>query len=291
MATSPAHKFGQLVGNLIEDVLEPVLQEYCDKRQLYLDTKGPRPGVRKGRKLTWKDKYGNEHDLDFVIERGSTAGRRGRPFAFIESAWRRYTKHSRNKAQEIQGAVLPIRDDNHLDAPFLGAVIAGEFTSTSIEQMKSVGFEVLYFPYETVVEAFATAGIDARFDEATSDLAFSACVDQIERAQSGRGTQWQAIKDKLVEINGKRIATFTRSLTKTLDRQIQFVLILPLYGDQRRFEEVDDAIDFLAGYSQKDPDGKFQVYEVLVRYTNGDNIKGQFEEKDRAMDFLRVTRA
>ena len=265
MATSPAHKFGQLVGNLIEDVLEPVLQDYCDKRQLYLDTKGARPGVRKGRRLTWIDKYGNEHDLDFVIERGGTAAKRGRPVAFIESAWRRYTKHSRNKAQEIQGAVLPIREDNYLDAPFLGAVIAGEFTSTSIEQLKSVGFEVLYFPYETVVEAFATAGIDARFDEATSDLVFSACVDQIEAAQSGRGTQWQAIKDRLVETNRKKIVTFTRSLTQTLDRQIQFVLILPLYGDQRRFEEVDDAIDFLAGYSQRDADGKFQLYEVLVR--------------------------
>ena len=290
MALSPAHKFGQLIGNLMEEVLEPILQTYCDRRQLYLDKKGARPGVRKGRKLTWKDKYGNEHDLDFVIEKESTAAQRGRPVAFIECAWRRYTKHSRNKAQEIQGALLPIRDDNCHDAPFLGAVIAGEFTNPSIEQLQSVGFEVLYIPYYTVVEAFSTGGIDTRFDEETSDSTFSVCVDAIEKVRTTERHVWKQIKEKLVELNENRITKFTGSLTKTLDRQIQIVLILPLYGNQRRFSEVDKAIDFLAGYSQQEPERNFQLYEVIVRYTNGDNINGQFEEKQRAIDFLNMAR-
>ena len=290
MALSPAHKFGQLIGNLMEEVLEPILQRYCDRRQLYLDKKGPRPGVRKGRKLTWQDKYGNEHDLDFVIEKESTVGKRGRPVAFIECAWRRYTKHSRNKAQEIQGALLPIREDNYLDAPFLGAVIAGEFTNPSIEQLKSVGFEVLYIPYCTVVEAFSTGGINTRFDEETSDSAFSACVEAIEKVRATERHVWKQIKEKLVELNGNRITKFTGSLTKTLDRQIQIVFILPLYGNQHRFSEVDEAIDFLAGYSQQEPERNFQLYEVIVRYTNGDNINGQFEEKQRAIDFLNMAR-
>lgn len=110
MAQSPSHKFGQIVGNLLEDILTPVLQKFCHERGLYLDIKGPRPGVRKGRKVTWQDKYGNLHDLDFVIEKDGSPGKRGRPVAFIEAAWRRYTKHSRNKAQEIQGAILLRKD-------------------------------------------------------------------------------------------------------------------------------------------------------------------------------------
>src|SRR6056297_3323456 len=151
MAESPSHKFGQIVGNLLEDIMRPVLQEFCDRRGLYLDIQGKRSGVRSGKKVTWLDKYGNTHDLDFVIEKGGSATSKGRPVAFIEAAWRRYTKHSRNKAQEIQGAVLPIADGYHWDKPFLGAVLAGVFTKGSLEQLDSVGFKVLYFPYESIV--------------------------------------------------------------------------------------------------------------------------------------------
>ena len=289
MAQSPAHRFGQAVGNLLEEVLEPVLQDYCDHRGLYLDKKGPRPRVRTGRKLTWQDVFGNEHDLDFVIEKGGVPQKRGRPVAFIESAWRRYTKHSKNKAQEIQGALLPIREGNRLDAPFLGAVLAGEFTDPSIEQLRSVGFEVLYLPYATVVEAFSVIGIDVQFDESTPDEDFASCVEQIESAQKDR-SRWGQVMSQLVEANQGAITQFTDSLTRTFDRLVEFVLILPMYGTQRRFADVDEAIDFLSGYPQDEIDGNFQLYEVLIRYTNGDNINGQFEEKERAIEFLSITR-
>jgi hypothetical protein len=58
--------------------------------------------------VTWQDGYGNKHDLDYVLERGGDEERLGVPAAFIESAWRRYTKHSKNKVQEIEAAVMPV---------------------------------------------------------------------------------------------------------------------------------------------------------------------------------------
>ena len=104
-----------------------MLQKFCAERGFYLDRKGAREGARTGKKLSWKDRYGNSHDLDFVIEKNGTRTRTGVPVAFIETAWRRYTKHSRNKIQkEIQGAVLPIAEGYKWDQPFLGAVSSGE---------------------------------------------------------------------------------------------------------------------------------------------------------------------
>lgn len=100
MAELPSHTFGQYLGNLLEIVFLPELDEFCATHGLYLDKHGVRP-VRKGKKATWIDGYGNSHDLDFVIEKNGTPHAMGRPLAFIEAAWRRYTKHSRNKAQEI----------------------------------------------------------------------------------------------------------------------------------------------------------------------------------------------
>src|SRR5947209_19932574 len=108
MAQSYAHKFGQIIGGVLESAVEPMLRDLAKKHGLYLDVKGKRK-ARKGRKkITWLDLYGNSHDLDFVIERGGSDTTNGKPVAFVEAAWRRYTKHSRNKAQEIQGAIMPL---------------------------------------------------------------------------------------------------------------------------------------------------------------------------------------
>jgi hypothetical protein len=46
--------------------------------------------------------------------------------------------------------------DNMWNNPFLAAVLAGVFTTGSLEQLRSLGFQVLYFPYETLIAAFAS---------------------------------------------------------------------------------------------------------------------------------------
>ena len=112
--------------------------------------------------MTWQDGYGNKHDLDYVLERNGSPNVIGQPVAFIETAWRRYTKHSRNKAQEIQGAILPLVAAHQNSAPFVGAILAGVFTNGALQQLQSLNFSVLYFPYAGVVKAFRRIGIDAR---------------------------------------------------------------------------------------------------------------------------------
>ena len=94
MARSYAHTFGQIIGGVLEAAREPSLQAFAKNRGLFLDKKGSRP-ARKGKKVTWVDVYGNAHDLDYVLERAGTSEKIGEPVAFIETAWRRYTKHSR----------------------------------------------------------------------------------------------------------------------------------------------------------------------------------------------------
>ncbi len=181
MANSPSHRFGQIVGDLLEEIMTPQLVEFCKKRNLYLDKKGDRGDARKGKKVSWQCRFGNSHDLDFVIERNGDADKIGRPLAFIEAAWRRYSKHSRNKAQEIQGAILPIAEHFEWDKPFLGVVLAGVFTKGSLVQMKSSGFQVALFPYETIVDAFLSVGISTDFDESTPDAEFTATINMIEK--------------------------------------------------------------------------------------------------------------
>ena len=283
MAASPGHKFGQMIGNLLEEIVEPVLLKVCNERGLYLDKKGPRAGIRKGKKVSWRDTHGNSHDLDFVIERVTRNGRIGRPRAFIEVAWRRYTKHSRNKAQEIQGAILPIYEKYSKDKPFLGVVLAGDFTKPSLRQMRSLGFTVLHFPYPTVKAAYRAVGVDAAFDEKTSDAKIKRMIRQVE---SLNDQQREKVIRKLKSANRKRIDVFLRRIKRSLDRKVKKITVVTLRGDGRSFSSINGAARYAAEYAQNTRAGRFLRYDVLAEFTNGDRIQGEFADKEKALRFL-----
>ncbi|MBR5951204.1 MAG: hypothetical protein IKZ87_07205 [Actinomycetaceae bacterium] len=289
MAKSPAHKFGQIIGNLLEEIMAPRLAEFCTQRGLYLDKKGVRGAARPGKKVTWVDKFGNAHDLDFVIEKGGTAQQRGRPLAFIETAWRRYTKHSRNKVQEIQSAILPIVEKYDRDCPFFGAVLAGEFTTASLEQLRSLGFRVAYIPYESVITSFASVGIDARFDESTPDALFQQLAEEIDSLSPVLREKFKA---NLVEGNSEILMDFIESLKNAVDRHIEKIIIIPLHGVETTFGSVAAAISFVNGYHDAAVgERQFRKFEIIVRYGNGDRIEAQFSTASAATGFLNQVAA
>ena len=284
MAESPAHKFGQLIGNLLEELIEPSLADFATSSHLYLDYQKKPRSTRKGKKVTWEDLYGNTHDLDYVFERDGTSEKIGTPVAFIEVAWRRYTKHSRNKAQEIQGAILPLAEKYRWSNPFLGAVLAGVFTEGSLDQLRSHGFQILYFPYDNLIEAFATVGIDIRFDERTSDEVFRQCVKTIENMPPAT---MQRVKEHLVAANQQELLSFMGSLEQRLARMVEKVVIIPLYGQSDEFSTIEDALRFLNQYRIREELPDFRKYEILVTFTNGDRAEGSFKEKTKVQDFLQ----
>lgn len=290
MAQSPSHRLGQIIGDFLEELILPLLEDFCHKHSqntdaghgLYLDKKGKR-GIRPGKKLTWQDKYGNAHDLDFVIERGGTPDKVGHPVAFIEAAWRRYTKHSRNKAQEIQGAVIPIAEKYAWDSPFIGAFLAGVFTDPAIEQMKSAGFSISLFPYHTIVDAFLTVGVNISFDEQTTDEHFEEIVKNIESLSS---QDMNIVKENLLLMNGKQINSFFEALDKAINKRIERLYLIPLHGQRYEFNTTDELVDFVRKYKTNDVNLPLVKYEIFVRYTNGSEIRSQFQEKEEIFTFL-----
>ncbi|PYU49855.1 MAG: DNA methylase [Acidobacteria bacterium] len=283
MAESPSHQFGQVIGDILEAAVKPVLQEFADKYNLYLDKQGPRP-TRDGNKVSWVDKNGNKHDLDFVLERSGTPRIVGTPVAFIETAWRRYTKHSRNKAQEIQGAIMPLVE-TYGTSPFIGAVLAGEFTEGALSQLDSLGFAIAYFPYKTVLEAFSTVGIDASSDERTADSEFA---KRMRRWNNLADSDKQKVGRLLLRLNARQMGNFMGRLEKTINRQVKTVRILPLHGEPKEWKNVGDAIKFISNYKEDSPSSEFCRYEVTILYMNGNRITGEFQNKKEAIQFLET---
>jgi hypothetical protein len=283
MAESPAHKFGQIIGDVLEAAIEPLLRKFAADHGLYLDKKGVRP-ARRGNKVSWTDLHGNTHDLDFVLEKGGSDDHIGSPVAFIETAWRRYTKHSRNKAQEIQGAIMPLKTTFQNASPFIGVVLAGVFTEGALVQLKSLGFTILYFPYETVVLAFGKVGIDAYFEEETPDAEFARKV----RAWKTLSPQRQnRVAQAMTQSNSEQVQSFMKALRQAVTRQIALVRVIPLHGTTFEWKEVEAAIAFIERYDEDSNSKPIVKYEVEIRYNNGDRIDGQFVDKEGAIQFLR----
>ncbi len=288
MARSPSHKFGQELGKFLEnivlnDILKPQLESFTQNKNYYLDWQRSR-SARKGKKVTWEDKYGNKHDLDFVIEIGGSEHHRGKPIAFIESAWRRYTKHSKNKVQEIQGAILPIIELHHLSAPFYGAVLAGDFTQPALEQLKNNGFAVVYIPYQNVVEAFNDIDFDIAFNEDTPDETYTLASAKLASLTQSEEDQ---LRQALIRVSSEEVDQFMNTLRNCLDRVIAKIVLIPLFGARYEFEQVDDVLTQLDAVDTENPIGEFEKFEVLVDYSNGDRIQATFQDKIFLADFLK----
>lgn len=285
MAESPAHRFGQIIGEVLEAAVVPLLAEFAEKHGLYLDKQGERP-CRPGKRCTWLDLNKNKHDLDFVLERGGSEHKLGIPAAFIETAWRRYTKHSRNKAQEIQGAIVPLAETYKNARPFIGVILAGVFTDGALDQLRSLGFCVLYFSYNNVVAAFKDCGIDAAFDEDTPDADFKKKVDAYDALSAAKRA---ALSQGLLRKQKADVGQFVEALEKVISRQIDRIIVMPLHGAAHDLPTVTDAIKFIEDYEEKaDKQQPIQRYEIRIRYNNGDSIEATFRDKGDAVTFLRT---
>lgn len=286
---SPGHKLGQIVGVLLEQLLVDPLKQFAARHQLYCDCKGSRPGVRAGSKVTWIDSRGNRHDLDYVLERGGSAERRGEPVAFIESAWRRYTKHSRNKSGELEGALLPLRA-SYSTVRFLGALLAGEWSEGGLQQLRSAGIEVLHIPFQTIVDAFLTQGLRIDYPERATTQEKAALNQILERLSEGQlGTvsaaMWGAIERDYRPFEGKMADAIT---------EVPFrVRIITLYGDEVVYQTVAEAIRELENpTAARELNLAFaRGYEVFIDYASGSSVTGRFQTKMELVQFLKRVEA
>lgn len=298
MAESLAHRWGQIVGDVFEAFVRSLLTDVATRHGLYLDYQKPRK-ARAGQagknlsKVTWQDGYGNRHDLDYVLERGGTEDAFGTPVAFIESAWRRYTKHSKNKAQEIEAAVWPVAQTFTRHQPFCGAVLAGEFTKNALSQLESKGFAVLHVPYASILAAFAEVGIDASSEDGvqgTSEEDFHQKIAQWKASPQPQATS--TITSHLSLLHAREIASFVGRLEAAITRKVLSVRLSVLRGQALELPDIASAISHLVEEEQmwlvrEDAQAR-EYFELQIRFNTGARIEATFPTRREAIAFLRT---
>ena len=282
---SAGHKLGQMVGEFFQEFFGDTLRAFAHNRKLYCDQKGPRPAVRGNKlKVTWIDSDGNAHDLDYVLEVGGSETKRGSPIAFIELAWRRYTKHSRNKTGEIEGALLHLRSTYSDTCRFLGTVLAGEFSGGGLQQLRSHGITILHIPFEKIAAAFQTREIDLDYPEDASD---SVKWERIARWNSLSAADLKHIKRVLHKLIKSDMQEFISVLDSALSREVDSIRILSLFGEEMQCNSVEEGIDLLNRYKLSSGEMlEHYRFEIYIRFKNGDKIEGSFNTKEKALEFL-----
>ncbi|MBE0538008.1 MAG: hypothetical protein IH624_20290 [Phycisphaerae bacterium] len=274
---SAGHRLGQVVGDWFEEYMVlPLIERVGDALELFVDSRFVKRSVRPG-KIVWADADGNEVDYDFVLELDGSTDARGIPVAFIESCWRRGARHSKDKARDDSGKLLPMRE-TYPTARFLGMVAGGDFTKPARDLVRSRDIELFYIPKGKIVQAFSEEGFTIDYPDTLPEREKAKIVRPLASTKFKREKQ-QRIRDRLIELVGKpSIDSFVqrvRSVLSALPQEIR--LIVRHDSSPLRFESVQAASEYLAApnLAMSDPTESY-VYEIT--YTDGSEFERNVAE-------------
>jgi hypothetical protein len=89
----------------------------------------------------------------------------------------------------------------------------------------------------------------------------------------------ESVAKELIKLNKKEVEEFFKSLSKSVSRFIERVVILPLHGQESAKSSVVEAIDFLNDYSENPNNLPLTKYEITIKYNTGDRIDASFKDK------------
>lgn len=278
---SAGHKLGQLIGDWFEEhFVFPLLQDLSKTLGLFLDSRFLQRDAR-GDKIQWEDIEGNNVDYDFVLEIDGTNLQIGIPVAFIESFWRRGSRHSKDKARDDSGKLLPMLEI-YPSARFLGIISAGDFTNPARELVKSRGIELFYVPKDKLIRAFSDNGLIIDYPDSSPESEKALIVKKFEHefTQEKKLKVCHALK---ALIGTATINSFTQRVQaklSALPQEIRFILRQDSHPIV--FDSVSDATMFL-----KTPQFKMEnpceSYVYQITFSDG----SEFERSISSISELR----
>ena len=101
-------------------------------------------------------------------------------------------------------------------------------------------------------------------------------------------TQLQLIGDYLIHNNIEQWEIFLMCLRNALERTLESISVVSLYGNSKIFYNVQEACAYIAEEEKEVTFTKdsFYRYEIVVKYSNGDKIDMQFREQQAAIASL-----
>jgi len=278
---SSGHKLGQLIGDWYEEYFAfPLLQEVGNNLELFLDSRFVNRNARES-KILWDDLDGNFVDYDYVLELNGTNEKLGIPVAFIECFWRRGARHSKDKARDDSGKLMPMRD-TYPTARFLGIVSAGDFTKPARELVRSRKIDLFYVPKDKIVSAFSACGLIIDYPDKLPEDEKAKIVEKFEAGFSSNKKLkvQQALHGLIGKATIKSYVDRVRATLSSLPQEIRLILrhdSMPI-----TFETVEEATVFLnlPNFNMRSPVESY-LYQII--YSDG----SEFEKSVSDLEELR----
>jgi hypothetical protein len=202
------------------------------------------PKTGKGTKLLMFDEFGTRYSIDGVI-----LNETNQPLVLLESKYIRYKKHNRDKGSWICHAHGEVRRF-YPSIRSSVAVLAGNWSKTSLTMITSHNINVFLVPFERLVEVLAKRGIDFEWGEKDRHLA----VEAWKRYNALEPREVDLIGDEIIQSIKKPLAELLeKTLSNDVPREIQRVAIEihSNLGEVKRFEfsSREAALDFLEDFS------------------------------------------
>ena len=289
--SSSGHKLGQLIGDWWETrVIFPLLSEVAQTLGLFLDNRIVSRTSRSG-KILWRDLEGNYVDYDYVLELGGTAESTGVPVAFLESFWRRGSRHSKDKARDDTNKLLPMRE-TYPTARFLAIAACGEFTEPAKEYVRTRNVELFYIGKEKIVEAFQTIGGIIEYPDSLPEPQKAQLVEQLEVIFTGQNQKTAATNLKLIA-GPTAFSSFKQRIISALTATPQEIRIFSLTRcGPVIFNSIQSATEFLANDSPQFPtQGEFSQFEYEVSFSDGSEFSRTLTSIDEVRNVNRQLQA
>ncbi len=239
--TNPGSALGEAIGAEMEKALNDFLTNLVESQGYHFLSKSPvknKQGAAK--KLLMYDNFGTAYNIDAVIANESM-----QPIVLVESKYIRYTKHNRDKGSWVCTAHPALRRRYDSIRSSI-AVLAGNWSSSSLAMMKSFDINIFLIPFARICDLLAHYGIHFDWGKKDRDAATNAWekyATLTDAQRSGIGVEMvNVVKDEL----GKLVLSI---LDDTIEREINQITI-ELHsnlGEVKAYEfaTVEQAVEFL----------------------------------------------
>lgn len=238
---NPGSALGEAIGAEMEKALNDFLTNLVESRGYHFLSKSPvknKNGTSK--KLLMYDNFGTAYNIDAVIANESM-----QPIILIESKYIRYKKRNRDKGSWVCTAHPAIRRRYDSVRSSI-AVLAGNWSSTSLTMMKSFDINIFLVPFRKICDLLEKHKINFDWGEKDREMA----KDAWEKYSALTDAQKYEIGAEMVNvIKGELEVLVLRILDDTLEREVNRIMI-ELHsnlGEVKAYEfsTVDEAVEFL----------------------------------------------
>lgn len=269
---SSGHKLGQLVGDWFEEhIALKQLEQVASHLGLYLDHRFRNRACRRD-KIIWMDRDNNAVDYDFVLELNGTDEKKGIPVAFFETFWRRGARHSKDKARDDSGKLMPMRA-TYPTTRLLGILSAGDFTKPAQELVKTRNIDLFYIPKEQICHAWRSNGIEIDYPDDANEQLKQQIAQHANLQLQSLGIK-QRIAAQLIKDVGEAVFTsYTwRIIANVSAIPISYRITNTYRGASVTFTKYTEAANYMATHSiqqENHAEMKHQIsYEAI--YSDGE---------------------